>query len=478
MQTHNGGCSKKAVVFGAGKMACALLGELLYKAGFETFFVARNRNIASINQQKGYFVGLAGGEAHWMRVRDCAAFAIAEPDVIVEKVAAADIVFTAVGIDNIPAIAPLIAEGLSRRLDRAGPPLNVIAAENLPGTGAYLRHQIVGAASLEKALLLKKYIGFSAALTHRIMTGGGLIDGILHFSVDAPGDMIIDRHGLIEPLPEIPHTIVSDEFDALFLEKLATTNLAQAVASYMGHRENCRFVHEAAAHRKIAPVVQAAMNEASAAFQVDFPNLAAMVAHDAKKAVTRIADPSLADPVERICRDPLRKLGARERLIGPARMAVKHGLPHEHLVQAIAAALTYYNERDVQSKILQYIIADEGLDYVLTAVSGLLPHEPLAQEIKVAWAALLQEKASTPLQLNRKHFVERMVDELATEIAAEMENIDVALHMREIADEFSSARITAFLPSLVRKRFHDRLGRRSHLQPAPQRPNGRHAQAG
>lgn len=476
MRTEIGGCSKQAVVFGAGKMACALLGELLHKAGFETFFVARSRNIASINRQRGYFVGLAGGEPRQMRVRNCKAVAIAEPDAIVEAVAMADIVFTAVGIDNIPAIAPVVAEGLSRRLDRARPPLNVIAAENLPGTGAYLRHQIIGAASLEKSLLLKKYVGFSAALTHRIMTGGSLIDGILHFAVDAPGDLIIDRRGLIEPLPEIPHTTVSDEFDALFLGKLATTNLAQAVASYMGHRESCRFVHEAAAHCKVAPVVQAAIDEAAAAFQAEFPSLAATVMRDAKNAVTRIADPCLGDPVERICRNPLRKLGARERLIGPARLAVKHGLPHEHLVQATAAALTYYDERDVQSKILQYIIADEGLDYVLTAVSGLLPHEPLAQEIKVAWAAMVQEKAGALLQLNRKHVVERIIEDVVAEIVKEVEGAEVVLHAREIADEFSGARITAFLPTLIRKRLHDRFGRHSHLQRVPQRPQVRHVQ--
>jgi len=477
MQINIGRRSKKALVFGAGKMACALLGELLYKAGFETLFVARGRNIASINRQKGYFVGLCG-EPRWMRVRDCAALAIAEPDAIVEAVTEADIVFTAVGIDNIPAIAPVLAEGLSRRLDHVRPPLNVVAAENLPGTGAYLRHQIVGAASFEKALLLKKCVGFSAALTHRIMTGGGSIDGVLHFAVDAPGDLIIDRRGLIEPLPEIPHTSVSDEFDALFLEKLATTNLAQAVASYLGHRKTCRFVHEAAAHSKIAPIVQAAVDEAAAAFQAEFPDLGAMVARDAEKAITRIADPRLGDPVERICRDPLRKLGSRERMIGPARLAAKHGLPHENLVHAIAAALTYYDERDVQSKILQYVIADEGLDYVLTAVSGLLPHEPLAQEIKVAWAGLVQEKASTPPQFNRKHVVERMISDVVGEIAAKMENIDVALHVREIADEFSGARITAFLPSLVRKKFHDRLQQHGHLQRTSQRQDVRHAQAG
>ena len=34
-------------------------------------------------------------------------------------------------------------------------------------------------------------------------------------------------------------------------------------------------------------------------------------------------------------------------------------------------------EQDVQAKTMQYVIANDGVDKVLTEVSGLLPHEPL-----------------------------------------------------------------------------------------------------
>ena len=449
---------KRAVVFGAGKMACALLGELLFESGFNTLFVARSRNISAINRQNGYVVGVAGETAHWVRVRDCTAVETVEYEQIVEAVANADIVFTAVGIDNIPAIAPLIAEGVWRRLDRGRKqPLNVIASENLPGTGVYLRHQIVGAASREKALLLDKYVGFSAALTHRIMTGGEQRHGLLHFTVDTPGDLIIDRRGLVEPVPEIAHAEISDDFDALFFEKLSTTNLAQAVASYLGWREGLRFVHESALHPKIAPFVHAAMNEAVAAFQAEYPTLGASVVRDAKQAIIRIADPGLGDTVERICRSPMRKLGAQERLIGPVRLAVRHGLPHDKLVLAVAAALTYYDERDVQSKILQYMIANEGLDYVLTAVSGLLPHEPLTLEIKVAWAQLMQERSEVPYRLDRSQVIEKIISDVVTEMTVEANGQDIEHHARAIADEFSGARITTFLPILVRNKIQSRM---------------------
>lgn len=384
---------KQAVVFGTGKMACGLLGEILYESGYRTLFIGRRPEIINaINNIYGYFVGIAGVRNHWINVKDCHAVSIQDVETIVRAVVKADIVFTSVGIDNIPAIAPLIAQGLWSRIKQKRDVVNIIASENLPGTGSYLRHQIVGAVSLQDALLVDHTVGFSAALTHRIMTGGEIIDGKLHYTVDVPGDLIIDKRGIIQPLPILYHSNVSAEFDALFLEKLSTINLVQAVASYLGHLYGYRYVHEAVLHPKITQVVKSAAAEATAAFKAEFPHLGATIEYDAKEAITRITDPGLGDTVTRICKGPQRKLAAQERLIGPARLAVRHGLAYDNLALAIAAALLYYDDDDLQSKIMQDIIANEGVDKILTDVCGLLPYEALAQKVKYNWAKLKGER--------------------------------------------------------------------------------------
>ncbi len=56
-------------------------------------------------------------------------------------------------------------------------------------------------------------------------------------------------------------------------------------------------------------------------------------------ALRRFADPALGDTVERVGRDPLRKLGARDRICGPARLAVAAGEPTPALALVAAAAL-------------------------------------------------------------------------------------------------------------------------------------------
>lgn len=452
------GKSKKAVVFGTGKMACGLLGQLLWESGFQTTFVARRPEIANaLNENNGYSVSIVGKAFHRSRVRNCRAISIYDPEAIIEAVATADIVFTAVGIDNIPLIAPHIAEGLWRRAESGGHFLNVIASENLPGTGAYLRHQIIlGCSSSGKAVLLDKTAGFSAALTHRIMTGGEMIDGMLHFTVDNYGDLVIDSRGLVAQLPEIHNTSVSTEFDALFMEKLYTRNLAQAVAAYLGHQYGCQYIHEAAKHPMIAPVVEGAITEAVAAFKTQFPDMSVDIDADAAEAIIRISDPGLRDTVARITKGPQRKLAAQERLLGPARAASRQGLPHDNLAMAIAAALSYQDEQDLQSVAMQQTIASYGVDKILTEVCGLLPHESLAQSIKLHCSRLNARGISSAVAENEE-LLKGLMHDMHMELSERYERHVVSDVMTGIARVFEGARIPSYLPILVKKKAFEQL---------------------
>lgn len=449
---------KKAVVFGTGKMACGLLGQLLWESGFHTTFVSRRRETAdAINENNGYSVGIVGKAFHRSRVRNCRAISSHDSEAVKEAVAAADIVFTAVGIDNIPSIAPHIAEGLWQRAERGGHPLNIIASENLPGTGAYLRHQIMlGCSSSGKAVLLDKMTGFSAALTHRIMTGGERIDGMLHFTVDTHGDLIIDSRGLVEPLPEIHNTSVSAEFDALFMEKLYTRNLAQAVAAYLGHLYGCKYIHEAAEHPKIVPIVRGAVAEAVAAFKMQFPDMGIDIDADAAEAILRISDAGLRDTVARITKGPQRKLAAQERLLGPARAASRYGLPHRNLVIAIAAALSCHDVQDPQSVAMQQTISSYGVDKILTEVCGLLPHEPLAQNIKLHYLRLAENGTLATIP-EHEDLLRGLMHDVEKELSERYEEHVVSDVLTGIARVFNGVRIPGYLPILVKKNVSEHL---------------------
>lgn len=393
----NGRRRKRAVIFGAGKVAGGLLGQLLVESGYEVLFIARRPEvIEAINRHHGYRLTVATAPTEHRAIRGCAALLIADSAAVAAAVADADVVFTAVGADNLAAIAPAIAAGLRQRGQRpCAAPLNVIACENLPGAGAYLRQQILDAAAPRAALIVDAIGGFAAALTHRIMLGGTIERGVLTFTVNAVGgayDLVIDAHGLKGAPPALCGASLANDFPAMVRRKLFLLNCAHATAAYLGYREGCRYVHEAMAHPRVAPVVRGALAEARDALAAKYPTQAAAIAREAAAVLVCIADPHLADEIGRVARDPRRKLSPRERLVGPARLALKRGLPYEHLAQAIAAALAYDHPDDAQATAMQQAIVADGVERVLTEDCGLLPYEPLAQTIKRQWVALAADR--------------------------------------------------------------------------------------
>jgi mannitol-1-phosphate 5-dehydrogenase len=390
-----------AVVFGAGKMACGLLGPLLHWAEYDTVFVARRPEVVdTLNRYGGYRLTIAGNIPHDVAVRRCRAVTTADDAQVVEAVAQADLVLLGVGIDNVRAVAPLIARGLWQRSQTlAVRPLNVIACENLPGAGAYLRHLIVSSCPLDQGLAVETAGGFSAALTRRIMTGGGLRNGELWFRVSGPPELSIDVKGLRGAFPRIAGVRFTEDFSALVLRKLYTLNLGQAVAAYLGHRAGCSYVHEAAAHPAVAPIVRGALSEASSALQAEFPRQSREILRDAEGALAEIANAGLADTIQRVARSPRRKLSSLERLVGPARLAHKHGLPCNQLCLGVAAAIAYDHPADPEAQAVQETLRTEGIEKVLTVDCGLLPHEPLARAVKEQWRSLVAPDLEEAMKL-------------------------------------------------------------------------------
>jgi mannitol-1-phosphate/altronate dehydrogenase len=78
----------------------------------------------------------------------------------------------------------------------------------------------------------------------------------------------------------------------------------------------------------------------------------------------------LKDGVTRVGRQPLRKLGKGDRLLGPAHIAHAYGLPMDNLLKGIAAALLFKAEDDEESKELQKRVKSAGIQRVIAEIMG------------------------------------------------------------------------------------------------------------
>ena len=76
------------------------------------------------------------------------------------------------------------------------------------------------------------------------------------------------------------------------------------------------------------------------------------------------------DPIERQCRDPIRKLGRNDRLFGPIFLCMEFGLPYDNLLLGVKSALAYGSQEnnvslDSSCKQLQSWMKIGGISEVL-----------------------------------------------------------------------------------------------------------------
>ena len=98
-----------------------------------------------------------------------------------------------------------------------------------------------------------------------------------------------------------------------------------------------------------------------------------------EQSLRRYAAPHLDDTVERVGRDPLRKLGAADRICGAARLAMAAGEPTPALALVTAAALQ--GQRDPR---LQEQLARHGRAGVVARSSGLPHTHPFVHLVEAA----------------------------------------------------------------------------------------------
>ena len=94
----------------------------------------------------------------------------------------------------------------------------------------------------------------------------------------------------------------------------------------------------------------------------------------AKDALQRMVNPFLNDPIERVTRDPLRKIGWEDRLVGAMRLAIDAGIQPQLLAKGARAALTRAARETGESpqKILRKSWSSEAAREEMDAVLSFL----------------------------------------------------------------------------------------------------------
>ena len=232
--------------------------------------------------------------------------------------------------------------------------------------------------------LLIAYTGGKVVADHRIVppfTGENPLD----VGVESFFEWIVEEPAFKGPIPKIEGMRLTDNLVAYVQRKLFTLNCGHAITAYLGNRQGHQTVEASINDPAIQEQVLAAMRQSGAALVKQYGFDEADHEKYIQKIAKRFQNPQIRDEVLRVGREPLRKLGARDRIIGPAQMAADLGLPNDALLRGAAAALHYDNPEDTQSVQVQALIRDRGLDAAVTETTGLQAGSPMHTQITEAY---------------------------------------------------------------------------------------------
>ena len=379
----------KALHFGAGNIGRGFIGKLLADAGIELVFADVNQTVLdALNARHEYPVHVVGEQAKTETVKGVSAVN-STSDEIITLVSEVDLVTTAVGPQILERIAGSVAKGLAKRSDNGNTrPLNIIACENMVRGTSQLKQHVLKALPEQYHAWLEQHVGFVDSAVDRIVppSEAGSTDP-LEVTVETFSEWIVDQTQFKGDLPAIPGMELTDNLMAFVERKLFTLNTGHAITAYLGQLAGHQTIRDAILDEKIRAVVKGAMEESGAVLIKRYGFDAEKHAAYIQKILGRFENPYLKDDVERVGRQPLRKLSAGDRLIKPLLGTLEYGLPHANLVKGIAAAMHYRSDQDPQAIELAQLIDDKGAQAALAQISGLDANSDVVVEAVNAYNA-------------------------------------------------------------------------------------------
>ena len=383
------------VIFGAGKIARGFIGHLLYLSGIPFTFVEKADALADLINARGqYTVNILGAPEKNCVVKGAKALKFDQEEEIALAIAQADAVFNAVGGKNLSDLVPFMVKGIEKKAEMGGGDLNFITCENWKQPADILRKGVEEQIDPACRPYLDAHVGITEAVIMRsaIESDAELLkQDPLIVNVQDFWELPLDASRLKGKLPEIQGMKRIESFTGFLERKFYTYNAANGTVSFLGALMGYKYIADAAHDEKILKILDGVYQETAKALSLKhaFPLEEQLAFTLTSKR--KLQDYAIVDYIERNARDPMRKLGPDDRLVGSARLVYSYGILPENLCTAIAAAIYYTNDEDPFALELRNLRETQGVDYVIETVCKLDPHGELADTIREKIQMLKQE---------------------------------------------------------------------------------------
>ena len=265
-------------------------------------------------------------------------------------------------------LAHVLAQGLRLKAERAGPRAVLYAAENHNHAAEILTDLVLGDVSLTQRDAVRTGSRFLNTVVGKM---SGLVadpreHGLATITPDSPRAYLVESFNRILiskirfPKPfQRGITVFQEKDDLLPFEeaKLFGHNATHALAAYVGRLLGVRRIAELADVPGFMPLVRDAfLAESGESLIRKHGGVDALFTPEgyreyADDLLARMTNPYLMDTVERVGRDPERKLGWDDRLMGVMRLALAQGVEPKRYALGAAAGLVALDERFLEGGI-------------------------------------------------------------------------------------------------------------------------------
>ncbi len=375
---------KKAVHFGAGNIGRGFIGEILAANDFSIQFVDVNEAIINaLNERHTYDIEIAEDGKRHVTVENVSGINNRlNPEHVVDAIAEADIITTAIGPNILPFIAELIAKGIQKRkAENNTQAVDVLACENMIGGSQFLLEEVKKYLSKEDENYLENYIGFPNAAVDRIVPAQSHEDPLL-VVVEPFNEWVVETSRMKNPDLKLEGVHYEENLEPFIERKLFSVNSGHATSAYTGAYAGAKTILEALQMPEVKSQLEAVLAEIRSLLiaKWNFNENELKAYHDV--IISRFENPYIVDDVVRVARTPIRKLGYDERFIRPIRELKERSLSYENLLKTVAYVFNYKDSNDEQSVQLQVMLSENNLEKVVSDVTGLEDKALIAEIVK------------------------------------------------------------------------------------------------
>lgn len=363
----------KAVHFGAGNIGRGFIGEVLHKNGVEVVFVDIAETIIdALNERGAYEISLAAPRQKRIAINQVRGVNNQlHPDLVVDEIVDADLITTAIGPNILKYIAPLIAQGLQKRVEAGNvAPIDVMACENMIGGSQKLKEYVFEDLEGDIKDKVEEWVGFPNAAVDRIIPMQTHEDP-LFVSVEPFSEWIVDQTQMKNKSLMLTGVDYVESLEPFIERKLFSVNTGHATVAYAAKLYGYETIKEGIEDKRVIEQLRAVLKETGELLIDKWAFNPSEHKNYQETIVERFSNPYISDEVVRVGRTPIRKLGYNERFILPIRELKARGLTYQSLLDTVGMIFHYDDAADAESVELQKMLSNQPVDEVVQEVTGL-----------------------------------------------------------------------------------------------------------